>query len=241
MLRIKPGCKPLNGKTINHILLVDDDVLLHKLLEEYFNIHGHHLYSLKEGEGIGNFLQQRRPDMIILDIMMPGKDGLYWLGWLRTHYPQIPVLLLSAKRTAHDRVKGFELGAADYLIKPFHPKELLIRVNNILHNRQIADNKLIKLGNYLFDPTQEKLLNNNTQIKLSTLESHLLLFFCQNAGQTLTRDDISYALNGNEHHPMNRSIDMAVTRLRKKLGDDKDAPQYLHTVWRKGYRLTLNT
>lgn len=231
----------MNNKTLQ-ILLVDDDILLHKLLEEFFCLHGcYHIHALQDGNGIGEFINKRPPDMIMLDIMMPGKDGWYWLDWLKQHYPQLPVLLLSARKTPDDRLKGFELGAADYLIKPFHPMELLIRINNILHRHIPHTGKHFQIGNYLFDPRREALQRGDTQIKLSTLESRLLLFFCENAGQTLTRDAISFALNGNEHHPMNRSIDMTITRLRKKLGDDKDFPQYLHTVWRKGYRLTLNT
>lgn len=233
--------KLLSNKTSHHILLVDDDLLLHTLLEEYFRAHGSYkIHALQDGEGLGLLIDKQQPDMIMLDIMLPGKDGWYWLDWLKRCHPHIPVLLLSAKNQPDDRLRGFESGAADYLIKPFHPGELLIRISHILHPQHITGHKRYQVGEYLFDPMQETLQAENSQIRLSTLESRLLLFFCENAGQTLTRDAISLALNGNEHHPLNRSIDMAITRLRKKLGDDKEKPQYLHTVWRKGYRLTLN-
>ncbi len=230
----------LNNNSPYRVLLVDDDVLLHKLLEEYFVAHGYQIQALTSGEEISKVLQHYQPGIILMDIMMPGKDGLHWLGWLKERYPHIPVLLLSAKKSAQERLHGLELGAEDYLIKPFHPKELLIRISNILRHQAPANGEPIQIGDYLFDHVQERLVNHETCIKLSTQETRLLQFLCRNAGQILTRDAISYAMNGNEHHPMNRSIDMQINRLRKKLGDDPANPVHLHTVWRKGYRLILN-
>lgn len=232
----------LNNTPTCQILLVDDDLLLHKLLEEYFVELGYQIHALPNGEEISDFFQHHQPDIILLDIMMPGgKDGLYWLGWLKEQYPQIPVMLLSAKKSAQERLQGLEIGADDYLTKPFHPKELLIRIRNIMRHAPQKNGHMIQIGSNLFDPTRERLERDNTIIKLTTQESSLLLFFCQNSGQTLTRDAISHAMNGNEHQPMNRSIDMTINRLRKKLGDDATDPQHLCTVWRKGYRLTLET
>lgn len=232
----------LNNTPTCRILLVDDDVLLHKLLEEYFAECDYQFHALSNGEKIINFFRQHQPDIILLDIMMPGgKDGLYWLGWLKEQYPQIPVMLLSAKKSAQERLQGLETGADDYLTKPFHPKELLIRIRNIMRHAPQKNGHMIQIGSNLFDPRHERLERDNTSIKLTTLETSLLLFFCRNAGQILTRDAISLAMNGNDHQPMNRSIDMTINRLRKKLGDDANSPQHLCTVWRKGYRLTLKT
>ena len=224
------------------ILLVDDDILLHKLLEEYLCQNDYHIDALQCGEEISEFLQHQQPDFILLDIMMPGKDGLHWLRWLKKYHEHIPVMLLSAKKSAQERLQGLEFGADDYLTKPFHPKELLIRIRNIMRDRPLANGRVIhKIGSSFFDPVHEHLERDNTTIKLTTQESGLLQFFCQNPGQILTRDAISLALYGNDYQPMNRSIDMTINRLRKKLDDNATTPRYLCTVWRKGYRLTLDS
>lgn len=217
----------------HHILLVDDDLLLQKLLEDFLSLHACKIHLLPNGEGLHDFLHAQVPDLIILDIMMPGRNGFYWLSWLKENHPEIPVLILSSKGSADDRVHGLELGAEDYLPKPFHPKELLIRLRNILRNKPLHNSQLIRIGEHYFDPVQELFIRNNTPIKLTTLETRLLEFFCQNAGQILTRDAISLALHGNEHYPMARGIDMHVNRLRKKIEDDIAHPRCLHTICAK--------
>ena len=221
------------------ILLVDDDVVLHALLQEYLTAHHYHIHTLLSGEEIEGFCQYSQPDLILLDIMLPGKDGLHWLEWIKKNHPHLPVMLLSAKKSADERLAGLEVGADDYLIKPFHPKELLIRLQKIIRHPPTPNN-LIAIGDNLFYPLHEKLERDGTVIKLTTQETRLLEFFCQNAEQVLTRDAISHAMSGNEHLPLNRSIDMTINRLRKKLGDDAHAPQHLRTIWRKGYRLLIN-
>ncbi|MGB3916377.1 MAG: response regulator transcription factor [Thiothrix litoralis] len=222
------------------MLLVDDDILLHQLLEVYLCEHHYHLDWLCCGEDMDEFLQHQTPDLILLDIMLPGKDGLHWLSWLKNNHNHIPVMLLSAKKSAEERLQGLEFGAEDYLTKPFHPKELLIRIRNIMRRSpQPHEHGIYRIGNNLFDLVHEQLERDNKLIKLTTQESSLLQFLCQHAGQILTRDSISHAINGNEHQPLNRSIDMTINRLRKKLGEDTASPRHLCTVWRKGYRLTL--
>ncbi|OQX05138.1 MAG: hypothetical protein BWK73_34420 [Thiothrix lacustris] len=230
-----------HGTPSHQILLVDDDVVLHALLQEYLTAHDYGLHSFFNGEEIVDFCQHYQPDLVLLDIMLPGKDGLYWLEWIKKHHPHLPVMLLSAKKSANERLAGLERGANDYLTKPFHPKELLIRIQNILrHIPDKPDKHLIPIGDNWFDPLHEKLERDHTAIRLTTQEARLLQFFCQNAGQILTRDAISQAINGNDHPPLNRSIDMTINRLRKKLGDDAHNPRHLRTIWRKGYRLTLS-
>lgn len=235
---MNPISQKVDDAPVHRILLVDDDILLQKLLEEYLCAQNYQIDALLCGEEISNFFLYQKPDLILLDIMMPGKDGLHWLLWLKTHYPQIPVMLLSAKKSAQERLQGLELGAEDYLTKPFHPKELLIRIRNIMRHKTLHNGYVIhQIGSNLFDPVHEHLERDNTFIKLTTQESNLLDFFCQHPGKILTRDAISHAMNGNDYHPMNRSIDMTINRLRTKLADHP--PRYLCTVWRKGYRLTL--
>ena len=227
---------------VRRILLVDDDLLLHQLLGEYLYLHNYQIDMLPCGEEIIHFLQTQEPELILLDIMMPGKDGLYWLNWLKKHRPSTPVMLLSAKKSAEERLQGLELGADDYLTKPFDPKELLIRIRHVMRDKPPNNGRVIhKIGRSLFDPVHEHLEREDTTIKLTTQESGLLQFFCQNPGKILTRDAISHAMYGNEYQPMNRSIDMTINRLRKKLDDNTSTPRYLCTVWRKGYRLTLES
>ncbi|WML89485.1 response regulator transcription factor [Thiothrix lacustris] len=230
----------IHAPHLYRVVLIDDDILLHKLLEMYLFEHHYQLQSLSCGEEIRDFISQQTPDLILLDIMLPGKDGLHWLNWLKHNYPNIPVMLLSAKKSAEERLIGLEFGADDYLTKPFHPKELLIRIRKIMRHPTLANKHVTyQIGSNLFNPAHEHLERNNQLIKLTTQESSLLQFFCQRPDEILTRDCISQALNGNEHQPLNRSIDMTINRLRKKLGDHASNPRYLCTVWRKGYRLTL--
>lgn len=223
-----------------HVLLVDDDKLLCALIDKFSSDYPFFFKSLTNGEALVPYLEQEVPNFIVLDIMLPGRDGLYWLAWLKSHYAEIPILLLSARSSAQDRVQGLELGADDYLVKPFHPKELMIRVQNILrhHINGMAEDQF-QIGVYLFDAKHGYLLKEGVTTKLSTRETALLLLFCQHAGQVLSRDDIWQALHGIEHHPLNRNIDMLVNRLRKKLTDHSTNPAYLQTVWNRGYRLVL--
>lgn len=221
------------------LLVVDDDIVLQNLLEEFFRQYDLETACLSSGEEIKKYLNYQQPDIIVLDIIMPGKNGLYWLAWLQKHYPQIPVLILSAQSKADERLQGLELGAIDYLTKPFHPKELLIRVRRILNIKQPEVSNFFKIGEQFFDPKRELLLNSGQSIKLTTLDAKLLAFLCKHEGETLTRDSISHALHNIEHDPMDRKIDMQVTRLRKKIEPDPGTPRHLHTVWRKGYRFTF--
>lgn len=209
------------------------------MLEEYLSPHGFDISCLSNGDGIEASLTARMPTLILLDVILPGKNGLYWLAFLKKNYPHLPVIILSAQSEANDRLRGLELGADDYLVKPFHPKELLIRIRKALGINQPESNGYIKIGDQFFNPDRELLLSKGQTIKLTTLDTKLLTFLCQNAGQTLSRDAISQALHGSEIDPMDRKIDMQITRLRKKIEPDPGTPQHLHTVWRKGYRFSF--
>ncbi|HRJ54274.1 MAG TPA: response regulator transcription factor [Candidatus Thiothrix moscowensis] len=221
-----------------NILIVDDDSVLQKLLEEYLPLHGFAVQGIANGDKIEDYLYAYSPALVVLDIVLPGKSGLYWLKHLKTVYPQLPVLVLSAQGNAIDRLRGLELGASDYLTKPFHPKELLIRIRNILYGYPTTSHGTLRIGEHLFDPERELLLSKGGVVKLTSLDNQLLHFFCQHPGKILSRDAISHALHGNDHAPLDRSIDMRINRLRKKLEADLSNPRHLHTVWRKGYRFT---
>lgn len=224
------------------ILIIDDDETLQEVLNKFLQMRGYVVRSLVQGEQLANFLEQHQTDLILLDIVTPEKGGLHWMRWIRQHHPHIPVLILSSKSTPEERLQGLEYGARDYLTKPFHPKELLIRIQHILpaasHSEMMVNGETYTIGLQVFDPQRECLIRSGEPVKLTHHESRLLHFFCQHAGQILSRDTISQALYGNDHEPFDRKIDMQITRLRKKLQDDLKTPQHLHTVWRKGYRFT---
>ncbi len=218
------------------VLIIDDDEVLQRLLKEFLETHGFSIYSLLCGEGIDDFLAKNNIDLIILDILLPGKNGFYWLEWLAKNHSGLPVLLLSSKDNIDSKINGLELGAVDYLVKPFNMTELLLRLRNIL--RIYSHHIQADAYEYFFDIEHAIFIRNGERIKLTTTEARLLQFLLDNAGEVVTRDAISEALRGNSHHPLDRSIDVHINRLRKKIEEKPSLPKFLNTVWGRGYRFT---
>mgnify|MGYP001167412604 CR=1 FL=1 len=223
-----------------HILLVEDDDLTSELLEKYLHSHNLSVTVLPDGEQLVSTMQHQKVDAVILDIVLPGKSGLEWLEWLQIHYPQIPVLLCSRHVTAEDRVIGLSKGAVDYIVKPFHPKEVLLRLHNVLAKPTVT---LPRVGIFQLDAQRAILIpyNGSSEHQNTNLTLHevlLLQLFFAHVGDLVTRDQIAECLHGSGHDPTKRSLDMLINRLRKKLGDSGEASRYLHTVWGKGYRFT---
>lgn len=220
----------------NRILLVDDDEVLHQLLQEFLTCQGYKVFVLSNGEEVAEFLNLNSVDVIVMDILLPGQNGLHWLAWVKNNYSLLPVLILSSQKAVDDRIAGLQLGADDYLIKPFHMTELLLRLKTILRNKRPLGSKLNKSYTYCFDPEHALFFRDGKTIKLTTTETRLMRFLFDHAGKVVTRDEISEALRGNSHHPLDRSIDVHMNRLRKKIEDKPNLPKYLNTVWGKGYR-----
>lgn len=218
------------------ILLVDDDEVLQQLLQEFLTSQGYLVSILSNGESVARFLDENSVDVIVMDILLPGQDGLHWLTWVKKNYQSLPVLILSSQRAVDDRIAGLQLGAEDYLIKPFHMTELLLRLKTVLRHKRPAEIKLSQSYNYCFDPEHALFFRDSKTIKLTTTETRLMRFLFDHAGKIVTRDEISEALRGNSHHPLDRSIDVHMNRLRKKIEDKPNLPKYLNTVWGKGYR-----
>lgn len=225
-----------NDAESNNILLVDDDEVLQQLLKEFLTSQGYNVATLSNGEGIADFLSFNHIDVIVMDILLPGQNGLYWLEWIKKSHYLLPVLILSSQKAVDDRIAGLQLGADDYLIKPFHMTELLLRLKTILRNRRMGDGQINHSYNYCFDPEHALFFRDGQAIKLTTTETRLMRFLFDNVGKIVTRDEISEALRGNSHHPLDRSIDVHMNRLRKKIEDKPNLPKYLNTVWGKGYR-----
>ncbi len=227
-----------------HILIIDDDERILSLLKTFLNQNGFITSSAKNSQEARSLLDYFEFDILIIDIMMPGETGLELLESLRKN-KDIPVILLSAKGEASDKISGLELGADDYLSKPFEPKELLLRIKNLLSRNNAIDvnkyEKKVKIGTKIFDLERMELQENNNVIALTTVETKLLEIFCSNPKIIIERDHIISELGykGDSNKQNERNVDVQVTRLRKKIEEDTKNPRFLKTIRGKGYRLLL--
>ena len=219
-----------------HILVVDDDTRLRSLLQRYLQENGFAVSSAKDAENARMFMAQYVFDLLIVDVMMPNETGLEFLKKLR-NTSQIPAIVLTAMGETQDRISGLESGADDYLAKPFEPKELVLRINNILKRLPNKTNKshVLNLGNFVFDLKNNELRNKNHEIlHITPLEQTLLSILGKKNGQIFSREYLAKLLGTGEN---SRSIDVQITRLRKKIEKDSKNPRYLQTVRGKGYML----
>lgn len=223
-----------------HLLVVDDDRELRELLQRYLSDSGFSVTTVNDGAEMVQQLGQRAFDLVILDLMLPGEDGLTLTRQLR-HEGDVPVIMLSAKGDDVDRIIGIEMGADDYLAKPFNPRELLARIKSLLRRSQAAGQQ--KMSQYTFshfrvDLKTRELFNKGEPVELTAGEFMLLKIFLENPETALTRDELTHRLKGYERHPSDRSIDVQVTRLRKKIEPDPTKPVFIRTLWGKGYMFT---
>ncbi len=223
------------------LLIVDDDSVLQSFLQDFLTQKGFEVNGLLSGEEIDAFLQTNDVDLVLLDIVLPGKDGYHWLKWLQENHSGLPVLMLSVKDECDDRIHALELGANDYITKPADPRELLARINNLLKLTNTKNSsRRVQFGAYTFELERCNLFHGEDMIRLTTTESQLLKIFCENQNKTLSRDELTFKLRGNEHNPYDRSIDVHINRLRNKIETDPARPVYLLTTWGKGYRFVLD-
>lgn len=224
-------------KDYAHILVIDDDLRLRNLLSRYLQENGFAVSAAKDAENARMFLQQYKFDLLIVDVMMPNETGLEFLQKLRLDN-DVPAIVLTAMGETQDRISGLEAGADDYLPKPFEPKELVLRINNIL--RRIPKNgkknsQILKFGDFTFDLNKKEFYHKNDGIvHITPVEQSILCILGQKIGQIFTREKLAELL-GVEQSP--RSIDVQITRLRKKIEQDSKNPRYLQTVRGKGYML----
>ncbi len=230
----------LQRNTKRTLLVVDDDEVMQLMLQKYLSSQFFSTKNLYEGRELPTLLKKSRIDLIVLDVMLPDKSGLYWLKWLRMYHAHIPVIMASAKTDQDDRLLGLESGARDYLVKPFQYKELLIRIENILGSSPPADDaKLIAIGDMKLDTVMLTLAKKGSEIKLTELETDILKLMHINIGAVISRDDIMMQVRGTQHNPLDRSIDIHINNLRKKIEDCPAQPTYIRTVRGKGYRLHI--
>ncbi|OJX77379.1 response regulator [Magnetospirillum sp. 64-120] len=224
----------MDGKP--HILVVDDDDRLRQLLRKYLSDNGYLVSTAASAAEARTKLSLVEADMLVLDVMMPGEDGLSLTRDLR-RTSGVPILLLTAMGEPEDRISGLETGADDYLTKPFEPRELLLRIASILRRTpkpEVAGSKVLSLGAFVWDVARAELRQGDEMVHLTTAEKDLLGILAEQVNQSVSRDDLA-ARTGNAANP--RAVDVQVTRLRKKLEDDPRLPRYLQTVRGQGYML----
>ena len=220
---------------IPHILVVDDDDRLRELLQRFLSEQGHVVVTARDAADAEAKLAALAIDLIVLDVMMPGMNGLELTRQLRQSN-KVPILLLTAQGAAADRIAGLEAGADDYLPKPFEPRELLLRINAILRRAPVTTTKAasVRLGRWRFDFNRTELAGSDQVVPLSEVEASLLLVLATNPGTAFSREELA-ARATVAIAP--RSVDVQVVRLRRKIEDNPRLPRYLQTVRGEGYVL----
>tara|TARA_E500000178_G_scaffold149240_1_gene148878 strand:- start:880 stop:1557 length:678 start_codon:yes stop_codon:yes gene_type:complete len=220
---------------IAHILVVDDDDGIRSLVKKFLNENNYLVTTANSAENAANKIRIIKFDLIILDIMMPGKSGLDFIKEEKKKL-DTPIILLTAKGEANERVEGLEVGADDYLPKPFEPKELILRIQNILKKIQKNDQKrIIEFENIKIDLNKQLIFKKNIEYKINNTEKVILEKMINNPGKTYSREAIGHLIDLDKE----RSIDVIITRLRKKIEIDPKNPKFLQTIRGAGYVLWI--
>jgi two-component system phosphate regulon response regulator OmpR len=225
------------------ILICDDDARIRDLLRRYLTQEGFEVLQAEDGKALTRILLREPVDLIVLDLMMPGEDGLSICRRLRAANDRTPIIMLTAKGEDVDRIVGLEVGADDYLGKPFNPRELLARVHAVLRRRPTheapgspsIDNEVVSFGPFVFDLGARTLRKDDEDLPLTTGEFAMLKALVRHPRQPLSREKLAQLARGREFEPFDRSLDVQVSRLRKLVEVDAAAPRYIQTVWGIGY------
>ncbi len=228
-----------------NLLIVDDDPGLRDLLQRYLSEQGYIVATVGDGIALDQYLEENTTDLIILDLMLPGEDGLSIAKRLRKTM-NTPIIILSARGDEVDRIVGLEIGADDYLAKPFNPRELLARiravmrrqVNYLSDEQQATTQDIHRFGPYQLDFTNRSLSREDHNIPLTSAEYDLLKMMLEHPNRVLSRDMLIDQLKGYDRSPFDRSIDVRITRLRRKLEKEPKSPEYIRTIWGAGYMFT---
>ena len=229
----------MNDDATQRILVVDDDTALRELVMTYLGASGYQVEGVGDGAAFRASMARHGADLVVLDLMLPGEDGLSLLRWLRSNGGP-PVIIVSARGEEVDRVVGLEVGADDYLAKPFGPRELLARVRAVLRRGSAnaaapRETGALAFGPFRLDISSHALLRDGSEIPLTSGEFTLLRIFLEHPNQVLTRDHLITLVKGYERAPFDHSVDVRVTRLRRKIEPNPEAPTYLRTIWGEGY------
>ncbi|MBB1162446.1 osmolarity response regulator transcription factor OmpR [Aquariibacter albus] len=227
----------------NRIVVVDDDARIRDLLRRYLAQEGFDVLLAEDGKVLTRTLTREAVDLIVLDLMLPGEDGLSICRRLRAANDATPIIMLTAKVEDVDRIVGLEVGADDYLPKPFNPRELLARIHAVLRRRPAPEApgapsreaQAVSFGPFEFDLTLRRLTRDGESIPLTTGEFSMLKALVRHPRQPLGRDKLAQLARGREFEPFDRSLDVQVSRLRKLIEPDPAQPRYIQTVWGVGY------
>ncbi|MFA5664578.1 two-component system response regulator OmpR [Castellaniella sp.] len=225
------------------ILVVDDDPRLRDLLRRYLSEQGFNVHVAEDAKDMAKIWQREHFDLLVLDLMLPGEDGLSICRRLRGSHDNTPIIMLTAKAEDVDRIVGLEMGADDYLTKPFNPRELLARVNAILRRRGAEehpgapsqDNESIAFGPYVLNLSTRTLTCDGEPISITTGEFSVLKVFARHPKVPLSRDKLMELARGREYEAFDRSLDVQISRLRKLIEPNPSKPVFIQTVWGLGY------
>lgn len=220
------------------ILLVEDDIRLATLVQSFLTQHGFTVQLQSKGDEVAEHCRQFQPDLIVLDLMLPGLDGFGVCRQIRPWYKG-PVLMLTAKQSDIDQVLGLELGADDYVVKPVEPRVLVARINALLRRSQSSNSKAeqqeLQFDRLLLKQRAREAWYDNERVELTSYEFDLLWLLAKHAGQTVKRETIHQQIIGREYDGLDRTVDVRISHLRRKLGDNAETPFRIKTVWGKGY------
>jgi len=225
--------------TLPHILVVDDDDRIRELVSRYLSEHGYFVSTAEDAAQAKEILKFAEYDALVVDVMMPGQDGKAFTKELRDNN-DVPVLLLTAMGEIDDKISGLETGADDYLTKPFDPRELVLRLEAILRRRPKYEPEEVKeyaIGHWVYKVDYNELVSDDATVKLTEGEARMLKTLAVKGGDIVSRDDLA---NACDIDPDNRTVDVQVTRLRRKLEEDSSNPRLLQTVRGKGYLLRVD-
>ena len=227
----------------SHLLVVDDDSETRELLSLYLGQQGFDVAVVEDGKAMDAWLADNVTDLVILDLMLPGEDGLSIARRLQSDH-KLPIVMISARGEELDRIVGLEVGADDYLPKPFNPRELLARIRAVLRRSGLAGgadpvrSPSHEFGEFRLDGERRVLYRNDQEVELSRAEFDLLQVFVEHPNRVLSRDLIMDCLSGGDRDPFDRSIEVRVTRLRHKIEVDPSNPKLVRTIWGIGYQFT---
>ena len=225
------------------ILVVDDDARIRDLLKRYLTQEGFEVLLAEDSKTLNRLMLRETVDLIVLDLMLPGEDGLSICRRLRTAKDHTPIIMLTAKSEDVDRIVGLEVGADDYLGKPFNPRELLARIHAVLRRRPApevpgapsTDNEVVQFGAFRFDLGARTLHRNGEELTLTTGEFAMLKALVRHPRLPLSREKLAQLSRGREFEPFDRSLDVQISRLRKLIETDPGNPRMIQTVWGVGY------
>ena len=223
------------------VLVVDDEPVVRDVVVRYLEQEGYRTLQAGDGDSARDLIERETPSLVVLDLMLPGTDGLALCGWIRAR-SQLPVIMVTALGEEADRLTGLELGADDYLTKPFSPRELVARVKAVLRRASAAIEPgapaRIEVGDLVVDPGRREVRKSGSPLRLTALEFDLLSFLAENPNRVFSRRELMDSVWGYTSVVDTGTVTVHIRRLREKIEDDPSRPQRLETVWGSGYRFT---